>query len=136
MGYTKQIIKSFSWSAVLNSAAMGISLVKIIILSRFIFGPTEFGVFGVGVLVLGILELVTETGINVFLIQEASPIKTYLDTAWVVSILRGILISLSMAILSYPIAVFFKITSYWPFILAFSLLPLLRGFINPAVTNW
>lgn len=136
MGYTKQIVKGFSWSAILNLAAMGISIIKIVILSRFIFGPTEFGVFGVGVLVLGILELITETGINVFLIQETTPLTKYLDTAWVISIVRGMLISLLMVLISYPIAVFFRITPFWTFILAFSLLPLLRGFINPAVTNW
>src|SRR5581483_3198285 len=132
MGYSKQVIKGFSWAAILNASAMAISFAKITILSHFIFGPAEFGVFGVGVLVLGILELITETGINIFLIQEKEPLTTYLDTAWFVSILRGVLISICIAILSYPIAIFFKIPNYWTFILAFASLPLLRGFINPA----
>ncbi|HWA51920.1 MAG TPA: oligosaccharide flippase family protein [Patescibacteria group bacterium] len=135
MGYTKQIIKGFSWAAVLNAIAMGISLIKIILLSHFVFGPVEFGVFGVGVLVLGILELITETGINIFLVQESEPIKTYLDTAWAVSIMRGITIALLLALFSYPIAAFFKITNNWVFILAFSLVPILRGFINPAIAS-
>src|SRR5258708_6875055 len=135
MGYSKQIINGFSWSAVLNASAMAISLAKIVILSHFVFGPTEFGVFGIGILILGILELLTETGINIFLVQETGPLEKYLDTAWVISIVRGIIISLSVALLAYPIAIFFKIPSYWTFILAFSLLPLLRGFINPAIAN-
>ncbi len=135
MGYSKQIIKGFSWSVALNASSMAISFAKIIILSRFVFGPTEFGIFGIGVLVLGILELITETGINVFLVQEVDPIKKYLDTAWITSIIRGVLISISLIILAYPISVFFKIPNNWTFILAFSAIPLLRGFINPAIAN-
>ncbi len=135
MGYTKQIIKGFSWSFVLNATGMVMSLAKIIILSHFVFGPAEFGVFGVGVLVLGILELITETGINVFLVQETGPLDKYLDTAWVISIARGVIISFSVAILAYPIAVFFKVPGSWHFILAFASLPLIRGFINPAIAN-
>src|SRR5260221_3470230 len=135
MGYSKQIIKGFSWGFVLNATAMTMSLVKIVILSHFVFGPAEFGVFGVGVLILGILELLTETGINIFLVQETGTLDKYFDTAWVVSIVRGIIISVSVALLAYPISVFFKITNNSSFILAFSLLPLIRGFINPAIAN-
>ncbi len=135
MGYSKQIIRGFSWAAILNASAMVMSLGKIMILSHFIFGPVEFGIFGVGVLVLGILELLTETGINIFLIQETGPLEEYLDTAWMISIIRGIIISLTLVIIAYPISIFFKITSNWTFILAFSLLPLMRGFINPAIAN-
>ncbi len=135
MGYSKQIIKGFSWGFVLNTTAMTISFVKLIILSHFVFGPVEFGIFGIGVLILGFLELVTEVGINVFLIQEIGPLEEFLDTAWVISIARGILISLIIVIIAYPLAIFFKITSFWPFILSFSSLPLIRGFLNPAIAN-
>src|SRR5437763_1047911 len=113
MGYSKQILRGFSWAAFLNVSAMGVSFVKVIFLSRFVFGPAEFGIFGVGVLILGILELLTETGINVFLVQETDPLEKYLDTAWVVSILRGIIIALVLALLSYPISIFFKIATNW-----------------------
>jgi O-antigen/teichoic acid export membrane protein len=135
MGYSKSIIRGFSWAAILNAIAMAVSFVKIVLLSHFIFGPAEFGIFGVGVVVLGVLELITETGINVFLIQETEPLATYLDTAWVVSIIRGFLIAIILGILAYPISVFYKIPSHWTFILAFSLLPLIRGFLNPAIAN-
>src|SRR5258708_38039373 len=114
---------------------MVMSLAKIIILFHFVFGPVEFGVFGVGVLVLGILELITETGINVFLVQETGPLDKYLDTAWEISIARGVIISFSVAILAYPIAVFFKEQGSWHFILAFASLTYIRGFINPAIPN-
>jgi O-antigen/teichoic acid export membrane protein len=135
MGYSKDVIKGFSWGAILNGIAMGVSFVKIVLLSHFVFGPAEFGIFGVGVVVLGVLELLTETGINVFLVQETDPLIKYLDTAWVISIIRGFLISFALAIFSYPVSVFFKIPSHWNFILAFSLLPLIRGFLNPAIAN-
>ncbi len=135
MGYTKDTLKGFSWGVGVDISSKGISFAKNIILSRFIFGPAEFGIFGVGFLILGFLELITETGINVYLVQEKDGVKEYLDTAWVVSIARGILISIIIAILSYPIALFFKIPDYRNFILAISIIPLVRGFLNPGIVS-
>src|SRR5258708_10567934 len=135
MGYTKDTLKGFSWGVGIDMSSKGISFAKNIILSRFIFGPAEFGIFGVGFLILGFLELITETGINVYLVQEKDGVKEYLDTAWVVSIARGIIISVIIAILSYPIALFFNISDYRNFILATSIIPLVRGFLNPGIVS-
>src|SRR5258708_10815248 len=69
------------------------------------------------------------------MVQEKDGVKEYLDTAWVVSIARGIIISVIIAILSYPIALFFKIPDYRNFILATSIIPLVRGFLNPGIVS-
>lgn len=135
MGYSRDALRGFGWGTGLDALAKAVSYGKIVLLSRFIFGPTEFGIFGVGILILGFLELVTETGINIFLVQEPEDVEHYLDTAWVISITRGILISLVIAILSYPIASFFKIPEHGNVILAIALIPLVRGFINPAIVT-
>ncbi len=134
MGYSRDVIKGISWGSFLDLAGKGTSIIKIAILSR-IFSPTEFGVFGIAILILGFLELLTETGINVFLVQEKDEVKKFLDTAWVVSIARGVLISLVLAIFSYPIALFFKTPQAHNVILAVSLVPFIRGFINPAIVT-
>jgi lipopolysaccharide exporter len=87
MGYFRNAVKGVVWMASLRGSTRAIAYVKIAILARLL-GPEEFGIFGIASLVLALLEILTETGINAYLIQEEGKIKKYLNTAWVVSIIR------------------------------------------------
>lgn len=104
---------------------------KIAILARILL-PSQFGEFAVVGMVLAFLEIVTETGINVFLLQEKDSLARFIDTAWVVSIARGIIISALMIFAAAPVADFFQIPDVRNLIVLASLIPALRGFINPA----
>lgn len=135
MGYLKVAFRGISWMAALRVVTRGLALVKIAILARILL-PAQFGIYGIATLVLGLLEMLTETGINIFLIQEKDKVDNYVDSAWVVSILRGILISLGI-ILSVPFIVkFFNSPSASYILYLTSLIPLVRGFINPAVIKF
>ena len=57
-----------------------------------ILSPYQFGAFGIATLVLVFAEILTETGINTFLIQNKDNTDKYINTSWVVSIVRGIAI--------------------------------------------
>lgn len=135
MGFLPQAIKGLTWMGILRGSTRLISFLRLIILAR-ILTPVQFGFFGIASLVLAFLEMLTETGVNVFFIQEEGEIKEYINTAWVVSILRGILISLFI-ILSAPLVVsFFNSSEAYSLILLISLVPFLRGFINPAIVKF
>lgn len=132
MGYSKKAFIGISWVALLRITTRFLSLARISIIAR-IFTPKEFGLFGIASLVLALLEILVETGVNVILVQEKNSIRRYLGTAWVVSIIRGILISAVILILSPFIASFFNASSSLPLILLISTVPFIRGFINPAI---
>ena len=53
----------------LTGLTKAVAIGKVAILAR-ILSPSQFGAYGVALLVLGFLEVITETGINIFLIQE------------------------------------------------------------------
>ncbi|HKC04862.1 MAG TPA: oligosaccharide flippase family protein [Patescibacteria group bacterium] len=130
MGYFKDTLRGIGWMTGLRGVTRGLAVVKIAILAR-ILSPSQFGVYGIALLVLGFLEVLTETGINVFLIQEKDETQKYLDSAWVVSIIRGILISL-LILLSVPLIVFFFATPEVKILLYLvSGVAFVRGFINP-----
>lgn len=133
MGYKTVTFKGVSWIGSLRFITRIVSFIKIAILAR-ILGPVEFGLFGIATLVLSFLEIITDTGINVFLIQEKEDIKKYLDTAWIVSIIRGIVISALILVFAPFVISFFKSSGYQVLILA-SLVPFIRGFINPSVVT-
>jgi len=93
MGYFKDAVKGLSWMTAFRVLYRLIGVARIAIIAH-ILTPFSLGVFGIVTIVLGFLEIITETGINIFLIQEKDDINGYINTAWVVSIVRGLLISL------------------------------------------
>lgn len=135
MGYTESAIKGVSWMTGLQTVFRAFTFLKIVILARLLT-PSQFGVFGIASLALSFLEILTETGINTILIQSKKEIRDYLDSAWVVSIIRGIVIFLGIVVLSPLITNFFKSPNALGIILLISLVPLVRGFINPAVVSF
>ena len=135
MGYFKDTIKGISWTGALRGFNRGIVFVKLAILARLLT-PEQFGVFGIATLVLAFLEIITETGINIFLIQEKADLKKYIDTAWIVSIARGFLITIFLFLLSPAISSFFNSPESYKLLLLLSLVPLIRGFVNPAIVKF
>lgn len=131
MSYLKKTISGLSWTSALWGAIRVSAILRIAILARLL-SIEAFGAFGVATLVLSLLEILTETGINPFLLQEREDYKKYLNTAWVVSIIRGVFISLLLVIITPFVADFFNISSSVPLLYIASLIPLIRGFINPA----
>lgn len=135
MGYTKQAIKGFSWTAGIRIITRTLSLVKNVIIAR-IFSPYQFGAFGIATLVLVFAEIVTETGINTFLIQNKEDTDKYINTSWLVSIIRGTIIFLVIITASPFISSFFRNSDSMSLLILISFVPLLRGFINPSVIKF
>jgi O-antigen/teichoic acid export membrane protein len=131
MGYSGNVIKGASWMSGFRIFTRGLSFLKITVLARLLT-PSQFGIFGIATLVLAFLEMLTETGINIILIQSKKGIDDYISSAWVVSIIRGVFISLCIAISAPFIASFFNTPQATSILMLISVIPLVRGFINPS----
>lgn len=132
MGYLGDAVHGISWSAAQRISIRLISILRVVVLARLLI-PEQFGLFGIATITLAFLEVFLETGVNVFLIQEKSDIGKYIDSAWVLSIGRGIVMFAILAMLSPVIAGFFKNSSAIGVLLLISVVPFLRGFINPSI---
>ncbi len=119
----------------LRGSVRFVGFIKLAILAR-ILTPSEFGIFGIAALMLAFLEVMTETGINVFLVQEEGKLEEYISTSWLVSIIRGFLISILLISFSPIIALFFKSPDARHILMLISIVPFLRGFINPAIVKF
>lgn len=106
MGYIKEAIFGIAWVGVTRGLTRVVAFAKIAIIARILL-PEQFGLFGIATLVLAFLEILIETGVNVFLIQEKKNIDDYINTAWVVSIIRGFFISGVLMVIAPLIASFF-----------------------------
>lgn len=131
MGYKKQVALGFGWLSAFKLFAKALSLGKIVILAR-ILAPTDFGIFGLVTVILSLAEIFTETGINPFLIQTKENPKKYLNTAWVISIVRGAIIGVVLVALSLLVSRFYNEPSLLSLLLIASVIPVIKGFINPA----
>ena len=135
MGYKRDAVKGVSWITLLRGVTRALSYVRLAVLGR-VLTPTQFGFFGIASLLLALLEILTETGVNVFLVQEKSHITKYISTAWIVSILRGIFVSSVIFLLSPWISNFFNSPKATSVVTLIAFVPLLRGFINPALVTY
>lgn len=131
MGYKKDAIKGMSWISGFRIVTRFFAFFKITILAR-VLSPSQFGLFGIASLFLALLETITETGINIIIVQSKEKIEEYINSAWVVSILRGIVISVMIVIAAPFVSSFFKTSESLPLLLFISLVPFIRGFINPS----
>jgi len=130
MGYFKDTVKGVSWMTALRGSTRVLAIIKIAILARLL-SPSQFGVYGIALLVLGFLEVLTETGINIFLIQEKDDMRSYLDSAWFVSIIRGVLVSAIILVSIPAVMLFFHSTGVRPLLYIVAGVAFIRGFINP-----
>ncbi|MEK7572930.1 MAG: lipopolysaccharide biosynthesis protein [Patescibacteria group bacterium] len=130
MGYTRDAIRGVGWVGLLRLFTRLVSFVRMIILAR-ILSPSQFGIFGVAILATALLEVFTETGVNVILVQEKEDIKKYINSAWIISIVRGVLIALVIFSSAPFIANFFKSPESKILLQIISVVPLIRGFVNP-----
>lgn len=134
-GYFRQTIVGLSWMSAFRIFSRLVAFIRVVILARLLI-PSQFGIFGIASMALALLEILTETGINVFLVQEKEGIKKYLNDAWLVSIIRGLLISVFIVLTAPLVVSFFKIPQYIGLILLIGIVPFIRGFINPSIVRF
>lgn len=134
MGYTKHAIRGAGWNGALQVATTVLAAVKIVVLAR-ILTPNDFGLFALVVITLGILEATSETGINPTIIQSEKSISYFLDTAWVISLIRGLLISILMILMGFVLRSVYQSEQLLTLVGLAALIPIIKGFINPAIVT-
>jgi lipopolysaccharide exporter len=134
MGYTKNAVSGFSWQMVLKIGVAVITLTKIYFLARLL-SPADFGLFSLITIALGVSEATTQTGVNVTIIQSKQSVSYFIDTAWVISIIRGMSIGIIMVLLGIVMSRFYQQPMLLGMIALASLVPAIKGFINPSIVK-
>ena len=135
MGYKYAALVGISWITLFRILTRLLTFVRLAVLGRLLT-PAQFGYFGIAALLLSLLEILTETGINVFLVQKKGNINEYINSAWIVSIARGILLALIVFLSASFIATFFNSPDSYPVLVLVAIVPFIRGFINPAIISY
>ena len=127
-----QTAKAGFWSFALTVTERFIRILRTVVLARFL-APNDFGLMGVALLTLGVLETFTITGFDQALVQRKGDIRDHLDTAWTVSVLRGFVLAALMLIAAPLVGRFFDTPSATVLIRALALVMVLSGLKNVGV---
>lgn len=126
---SKRVVKGGIWVFALRITNRGLVFIRTIILARLL-APNDFGLLGIAMLSIATLETFSQTGFQAALIQKKGDITSYLDTAWTVSAIRGIVLFLVLFLSAPIIAQFFNSSQATAVIMVIAISPLLSGFRN------
>ncbi|WP_435348861.1 lipopolysaccharide biosynthesis protein [Haloarchaeobius sp. HRN-SO-5] len=121
------------WVVLLNVVDRLIRFGALIVLARFL-SPAAFGLLGLGLLVLAVVRQSTKLGLNAALVHhEDDDVDHYLDTTWVLTVTRGLLIALAAFVSAPYVASLFDAPQLTDVVRVVALTPLLKGLRNPGV---
>lgn len=100
--FSQRVVHAVMWVSALRMVLRVLDISRTIILAR-ILAPGDFGLMGIALLTTSLLEVFSQTGFRSALIQKKMDIRPYLDTAWTVSIIRGLVLA-SLLALAAPLA--------------------------------
>lgn len=120
------VMQSAGWVTLGRAFAKLIALMQMVTLGRLI-GPELYPVFGVVLVVIGVLEVLTEQGLSTALIQRPGSIDAYVDTVWTTNILRGVILGGVLVLLGPWLASMLRSPDSAPLLQVMGLLPFLKG---------
>lgn len=129
---SQRVVKSGLWAFALRAVNRAFSFVRLIILAR-VLAPEDFGLMGIALLTMATLDTFSQTGFQAALIQKKDDIKSYLDAAWTVLILRGSILFAILYIIAPFAAHFFNAKEAEVIIRVIGLSFLIQAFTNIGV---
>lgn len=128
-----KVTRGGKWITLLRIANRSMGFLRTLILARLL-APEDFGLFGVAMIALSFLDRISQTGFHLALVREKDEAtSSLLDTAWTVSVLRGILLFIALVLSAGIIAEFFHTPDAVPLIHVIAAYALITGFNNIGV---
>ncbi len=128
----QKVIRGGFWTFFLRAISQLLYLIKIIVLARLL-SPSDFGLFGIALLSLSALETFSQTGFDRALIQKRGDIKSYLNSAWTIEIIRGIIIAMILFFISSYVATFFNAPKVISILRIIGLAVIIKSLTNIAI---
>jgi lipopolysaccharide exporter len=125
-------IRGGVWIVAAQAVSRMFAFVRMVVLARLI-APDDFGMFGIAMLTLSVTESLSETGFQAALVQKNQDTHLYLQTAWTLQVLRGVLLAAILYIAAPYVAIFFGEPAVISLVRSLSLAVLFRGFTNIGV---
>ena len=128
-----QSIRAAFWSFMGKGGSHFFRMVGSLILTRILF-PEAFGLMATATVFLTMVQLFSDTGTHTAIIQNPRGAEPdFLNTAWIIKLCRGGLLSLIVCGCAIPFARFYNQPELKGILFVLALSPLVMGFENPAL---
>ena len=101
MGPWRDLLRGSAWMIALRGALRLTGVVSTSLLARLLT-PGDFGVVAITMIVVGLFEMLSDTGHGAAIIRHRNPTREHYDTAWTVYVAVGLV----LAAVIYPVAPF------------------------------
>lgn len=112
-----------------------IGIVSTIILARLLV-PEDFGIIAMASLLIGLIEVLLDMGVNFTLVQNKHATQEDFDAAWTLRLIQTCLASVVVFLAAYPAAEYFRDPRVAGVVQALSIWVLLGGFENIGIVNF
>jgi PST family polysaccharide transporter len=106
----------------------------LLVLARLLT-PQDFGLVAIAMSLMQVVEAVFELPVAQVVVRAHNPEPAMLDTAFTLSLLRGLVLAVVLGALSWPAAVF-RQPALVPLICVLSLSPFMRGMMSPGLAYY
>ena len=127
--FSQKIVRSGAWVFSLRILQQLLELIKVIILARLL-SPWDFGLMGIGILLMGSLRAFSQIGFQTALIQKKENTHKYLDTAWTILVIRGFILFAIFSFMAPWAADFFRAPQMKVIVPIMGISLLLTAFVN------
>ncbi|MGI9499572.1 MAG: lipopolysaccharide biosynthesis protein [Geminicoccaceae bacterium] len=124
-----------AWMVLMRLVMRGASLINMMIMARLLV-PEDFGLVAMAMIFVGAIDIFSEFNFDVALIKKQTAGRTDYDTAWTLSIIRGVVVAVLLLAIAGPAAELFDEPRLAPIIAALSVSPLLLGLQNIGVVDF
>lgn len=128
-GIGNRAIRGSIWLSGATLAARILGALRLVALAA-ILPQHELGLFGISLIVMRLVDQLSETGMRQALIQNASDIEEYIDTAWFAQIIRGSFVGILLWCFADVAENFFEKPGIAPLLRWLAILPVAQGFLN------
>jgi O-antigen/teichoic acid export membrane protein len=126
-------LKGVGWAGSTQAITTLVRLASNLILTRLL-APEAFGILGTATAILDTLTFFSDVGLVPALVRHPQGHeREYLLTAWWINLGRLTLIGLSLMLLSFPLAQFYKQPGLAPVVFVVALRPILMGLRSPGM---
>lgn len=130
-----KLTRASLWSLSGKIGAKLLDLPALIVLAQLLT-QADFGLVAKAMSVIVVLEAVTNLPIVLPILKIVNPGKEVYNTAFTLSVLRGVFIFLVVAALAWPLALYFKEPRLPALLLVLSFAPILRGISSPRMADF
>ena len=126
------VMRGGLWVLALKVVKQASRFILVLLVARVV-SPAEFGVFGIALLAIATIDTFTQFGFEHALIQKKEDIAPFLNTAWTMTLVKGILGVLVLYTAAPVIGLFFAEPAVVPLLRALSLVLFFRNAVHVGV---